>query len=135
MTTASESLPATSPQVFAPFFTTRLAQGGSGLGLTICRNMVNGILGGRIEVVSPPLAGTTVTITLPRLAPRTPRPTWIPFRRGLRREQGAAVCPAPFVSPGGLRPPPDRRRRRRHRQRPTIKWVPACRRVVSRQAR
>ena len=60
------------PQVFAPFFTTRLAQGGSGLGLTICRNMVNGILGGRIELASPPEAGTTVTITLPRLAPRTP---------------------------------------------------------------
>ena len=59
------------PQVFAPFFTTRLAQGGSGLGLTISRNMVNGILGGRIEIVSPAGAGTTVTITLPRLAPRS----------------------------------------------------------------
>ncbi|MCK9684793.1 sensor histidine kinase [Scleromatobacter humisilvae] len=59
------------PQVFAPFFTTRLAQGGSGLGLTISRNMVNGILGGRIELVSPPGAGTTVTMTLPRLAPRS----------------------------------------------------------------
>jgi len=59
------------PQVFAPFFTTRLAQGGSGLGLTISRNMVNGILGGRIEIVSPPGAGTTVTMTLPRLAPRS----------------------------------------------------------------
>ena len=60
------------PQVFAPFFTTRLAQGGSGLGLTIARNMVNGILGGRIELVSPAGAGTTVTMTLPRLAPRSP---------------------------------------------------------------
>ena len=59
------------PQVFAPFFTTRIAQGGSGLGLTISRNMVNGILGGRIEIVSPPDAGTTVTLTLPRLAPRS----------------------------------------------------------------
>ena len=59
------------PKVFAPFFTTRLAQGGSGLGLTISRNMVNGILGGRIEIVSPPGAGTTVTMTLPRLAPRS----------------------------------------------------------------
>ena len=59
------------PQVFAPFFTTRLAQGGSGLGLTISRNMVNGILGGRIELASPPDAGTTVTMTLPRLAPRS----------------------------------------------------------------
>ena len=59
------------PQVFAPFFTTRIAQGGSGLGLTIARNMVNGILGGRIEIVSPEGAGTTVTMTLPRLAPRS----------------------------------------------------------------
>ena len=63
--------PADLPQVFAPFFTTRLAQGGSGLGLTIARNMVNGILGGRIEIVSPEGAGTTVTMTLPRLAPRS----------------------------------------------------------------
>jgi len=63
--------PADLPQVFAPFFTTRLAQGGSGLGLTISRNMVNGMLGGRIEIVSPDGAGTTVTMTLPRLAPRS----------------------------------------------------------------
>ena len=60
------------PHIFAPFFTTRLAQGGSGLGLTISRNMVNGILGGRIELVSHEDAGTTVTMTLPRLAPRSP---------------------------------------------------------------
>lgn len=56
-------------KVFSPFFTTRLTRGGSGLGLTICRNVVHGMLGGRIEVVSPPEAGTTVTVTLPRRAP------------------------------------------------------------------
>jgi signal transduction histidine kinase len=33
------------------------------------RNLVTGILGGRIEIVSPPEAGTTVTVTLPRTAP------------------------------------------------------------------
>ena len=57
------------PQVFTPFFTTRLAHGGGGLGLTICRNIVEGPLGGRIEVVSSPEGGTTVTLTLPRRAP------------------------------------------------------------------
>jgi signal transduction histidine kinase len=59
-------------RVFEPFFTTPLAQGGAGLGLTLCRQVVNGVLGGRIELVSPPEAGTTVTVTLPRRAPRQP---------------------------------------------------------------
>lgn len=62
--------PADLPQVFAPFFTTGAVRAGSGLGLTICRNIVTGVLGGRIEIVSPPDAGTTVTVTLPRVAPR-----------------------------------------------------------------
>jgi signal transduction histidine kinase len=61
-------------QVYTPFFTTRVDHGGAGLGLTIARNMVTGILGGRIEVVSPPDAGTTVTVTLPRTAPRGTSP-------------------------------------------------------------
>jgi signal transduction histidine kinase len=59
------------PRVFAPFFTTRPAQGRAGLGLALCRDIVNGMLGGRIEIVSPPEAGTTVTVTLPRHAPRS----------------------------------------------------------------
>ncbi len=58
------------PKVFLPFFTTRLAQGGSGLGLTICRNIVAGVLGGRIEIASSTEGGTAVTMTLPRRAPR-----------------------------------------------------------------
>ena len=45
------------PQVFAPFYTTRIAHGGTGLGLTIVRNLVTGILGGRIEIVSPRQGG------------------------------------------------------------------------------
>jgi len=64
--------PSDMPRIFEPFFTTRHAQGGAGLGLTLCRQIVNGILGGRIELVSPPDAGTTVTVTLPRRAPRQP---------------------------------------------------------------
>jgi len=55
--------------VFTPFFTTRTAPEGSGLGLTIARNLVTAVLGGRIEVASPPEAGTTVTVTVPRTAP------------------------------------------------------------------
>jgi hypothetical protein len=44
----------------------------SRLGLTIARNQVNGILGGRIELVSAPGAGTPMTMTMTRLAPRSP---------------------------------------------------------------
>ena len=62
--------PAQLSQVFVPFFTTQVVhEGGTGLGLTISRNLITGILGGRIEIVSPPEAGTTVTVTLPRVAP------------------------------------------------------------------
>jgi len=57
------------PRIYDPFFTTRLGAGGSGLGLYITHNIVTGVLGGRIETVSMPEAGTTVTLRLPRVAP------------------------------------------------------------------
>ena len=56
-------------RVFDPFFTTRLGQGGSGLGLNIVHNLVTGVLGGRIDVVSEPDCGTAFTVTLPTRAP------------------------------------------------------------------
>lgn len=56
-------------RVFDPFFTTRLGQGGSGLGLHIVHNLVHSVLGGRIEVQSRPGAGAAFCITLPVLAP------------------------------------------------------------------
>ena len=56
-------------QVFDPFFTTRMGQGGSGLGMNIVYNIVTGVLGGRIEIASRPEQGTTVSMTLPRVAP------------------------------------------------------------------
>jgi signal transduction histidine kinase len=56
-------------RVFDPFFTTRLGQGGSGLGLHIVHNLVHSVLGGRIEVHSRPGAGATFSITLPMTAP------------------------------------------------------------------
>jgi PAS domain S-box-containing protein len=57
-------------QVFDPFFTTKMGQGGSGLGMNIVYNMVTGMLGGTIEIESAPDKGTTVTIRLPRKAPK-----------------------------------------------------------------
>ncbi len=56
-------------RVFDPFFTTRLGEGGSGLGLHICHNIVTNLLGGDITVSSEPGEGTGFTLTLPRVAP------------------------------------------------------------------
>jgi signal transduction histidine kinase len=56
-------------RVFEPFFTTRLGQGGSGLGMSIVRNIVIGLLGGRIQVQSQPGAGTVIDLLLPLVAP------------------------------------------------------------------
>jgi signal transduction histidine kinase len=56
-------------RVFDPFFTTRLGQGGSGLGLHIVHNLVQSVLGGRIEVQSKPNQGACFRLTLPLQAP------------------------------------------------------------------
>jgi signal transduction histidine kinase len=56
-------------RVFEPFFTTRLGQGGSGLGLHIVHNLVTGVLGGAIDVHSQPGQGTTFSLLLPTVAP------------------------------------------------------------------
>jgi signal transduction histidine kinase len=53
-------------RIFEPFFTTK--KGGSGIGLAIARNVVDG-LGGRIDIDSRPGAGTTIRVTLPRSRP------------------------------------------------------------------
>lgn len=57
-------------RVFDPFFTTRLGEGGSGLGLHIVYNQITGILGGVIEVRSVVGEGTDFDIELPLIAPR-----------------------------------------------------------------
>ncbi|MBK1649625.1 PAS domain S-box protein [Rhabdochromatium marinum] len=59
-------------RVFDPFFTTRLGQGGSGLGLYLVYNLVTGVLGGTIEVKSKNGQGTNFMLTLPRQAPDDP---------------------------------------------------------------
>lgn len=55
--------------IFDPFFTTRLGRGGSGLGLAIVYNIVTGILGGRINVLSSPGDGADFVLDIPANAP------------------------------------------------------------------
>jgi signal transduction histidine kinase len=62
-------LPEHLPRIFDPFFTTRMGRGGTGLGLSICHNIVENILGGRVNVASTPGQGTEFTLTLPLVAP------------------------------------------------------------------
>ncbi|CAN5865313.1 hypothetical protein BH11PSE12_BH11PSE12_06310 [soil metagenome] len=52
-------------RVFDPFFTTRLGQGGSGLGLNISYNIVHSILQGQLTVKSTPGEGTRFYLDLP----------------------------------------------------------------------
>lgn len=59
------------PKLFEPFFTTRLGQGGSGLGLHIVHNLVTELFGGQIRVDSIEGEGTTFTILLNQNAPST----------------------------------------------------------------
>jgi signal transduction histidine kinase len=49
---------------FDPFYTTRLEQGGTGLGLSTCHGIVANH-GGEIEIESKERQGTTVIIELP----------------------------------------------------------------------
>lgn len=62
--------------IFAPFFTTRFGQGGSGLGLNVVLGYVSRVLEGQIEVWSEPDRGTRVTVRFPCVAPpgRSPAP-------------------------------------------------------------
>jgi signal transduction histidine kinase len=62
-------------RVFDPFFTTRLGQGGSGLGLYIVYNIVTSLLGGHIQLLSTPGAGTCFYILIPLDAPHADEST------------------------------------------------------------
>jgi len=59
----------TAARVFEPFFTTQFGKGGSGLGLSICRNIVTGLLGGSLTVSSQLGQGSRFVIEMPRKAP------------------------------------------------------------------
>ena len=61
--------PAVQARVFEPFFTTRLGQGGSGLGLSVSHRIATSVLGGELSVRSEPGMGSTFTLAFPaRLA-------------------------------------------------------------------
>lgn len=51
-------------KIFDPFFTTKTSPEGTGLGLYVCHNLIEG-LGGRIEVESKPGEGSTFSVILP----------------------------------------------------------------------
>jgi ligand-binding sensor domain-containing protein/signal transduction histidine kinase len=55
-------------RVFDPFFTTRMGQGGTGLGLNIAYTIVTTLLGGSIRVESAPGQGTAFVLELPLVA-------------------------------------------------------------------
>ncbi|MFY2508263.1 ATP-binding protein [Vibrio pectenicida] len=61
-------------KVFDPFFTTRLGQGGSGLGLNIVYNLVTDLLGGNIQVTSEFGQGCCFILTLPLVTPEKQTP-------------------------------------------------------------
>jgi signal transduction histidine kinase len=69
-------------KIYDPFFTTRLGQGGSGLGLYIVQTLVTGVLGGNIVVQSSPGQGATFHLALPRVAPHLTDHT-IPAAHGI----------------------------------------------------
>ena len=56
-------------RVFEPLYTTRLGEGGSGLGLHLCYEMVEKKLFGSIELDSRAGEGTKFTIRLPKTPP------------------------------------------------------------------
>ncbi|WP_028452536.1 ATP-binding protein [Chitinilyticum aquatile] len=56
-------------RVFDPFFTTRMGQGGSGLGLYLVYNLLTGPLGGELRLESEPDQFTRFVMTLPLQAP------------------------------------------------------------------
>jgi len=61
--------------VFDPFFTTNRAKGSTGLGLYIIHNLVTVQLGGRITLVSAPGKGTSISMTIPLVAPGNETPS------------------------------------------------------------
>jgi PAS domain S-box-containing protein len=95
--TGSGITPENLDRLFDPFFTTKSSSGGSGLGLSICYNIVSSF-GGRIEVQSKPGMGSRFTVRLPiARAPRV-EPAAVPaIRAASRRGRILVVDDEPFV--------------------------------------
>lgn len=70
--------PEITAKIFAPFFTTKLGKGGSGVGLTYALRLVKDTLGGTLEVESELGKGTTFTLILPCVAPQLASATTTP---------------------------------------------------------
>lgn len=56
-------------RLFLPYFSTRIGQGGTGLGMAIVDNLVRKTLGGSLKVLSTPGSGTCIEMRLPLHAP------------------------------------------------------------------
>jgi two-component system NtrC family sensor kinase len=84
-------------QIFNPFFTTKSADRGSGLGLSVCLNVVKSH-SGDITVESTPGAGTEFTVTLPRATEEQ-----LKQPRNGRRPEAAAARPDAQPVKGRLR--------------------------------
>ena len=62
----------TRAKVFEPFFTTRRAQGGTGLGLSASYQLATGTLGGMLTVDHAPSGGARFTLRWPANGPAQP---------------------------------------------------------------
>jgi signal transduction histidine kinase len=95
------------PRIYDPFFTTRMGAGGSGLGLYITHNIVTGVLGGHIEVVSKVGHGTRFTLRLPKIWPSLHycRLQWLVgnFRQGRHAIGSGRAWSIPRCSPAPTR--------------------------------
>ena|SRR5471032_2078658 len=58
-------------KVFEPFYTTKLGQGGSGLGLSIVHNLVQAIFKGQLRLESAPDQGVKLVFSFPSVTPHT----------------------------------------------------------------
>ena len=69
------------PRIWDPFFTTRGAGEGLGLGLSLVHRIVHDDMGGRIDVQSSPGKGTRFEVVIPRVADAREDNAWSDLTR------------------------------------------------------